>query len=96
MIISARYWLFGANTPKNRVKLTLAEGTRAANFEMKSSGPNITCVSALPNRWINVTAPVLAVFLLNPDFLIYLFANQPKVMSKALSIIHRIIHKRQS
>ena len=40
--------LFGANTPCNRVRLTLGLGTRAANLAMNSNGSRTMCV--VPSR----------------------------------------------
>jgi hypothetical protein len=43
-VTRARCLLFGANTPWNRVRLTLGLGTRAASLAMKSTGSKITWV----------------------------------------------------
>jgi len=47
-VTRARCLLFGANTPWNRVRLTLGLGTRAASLAMKSTGSKMTCV--VPSR----------------------------------------------
>jgi len=47
-VTQTRWRLFGANTPWNRVRLTLGFGTSAAKRAMKSSGSKTTCV--VPSR----------------------------------------------
>ncbi len=42
--------LFGANTPRKRVRLTRGLGTRAANRAMKSSRSKMTCVVPCPKH----------------------------------------------
>ena len=48
-VTRARCALLGANTPWNRVRLTLGLGTRATSRAMKSSGSKMTCV--VPSRY---------------------------------------------
>ena len=49
-VTRARCLLFGANTPWNRVRLTLGLGTGAASLAMKSTGSKMTCMDALMPR----------------------------------------------
>jgi hypothetical protein len=48
-VTNARCWLFGANTPWKRVRLTRGLGTRAASRAIKSNGSKMTCV--VPSRY---------------------------------------------
>ena len=48
-VTRARYLLFGANTPWNRVRLTRGFGTSAASRAIKSRGSKMTCV--VPSRY---------------------------------------------
>jgi hypothetical protein len=50
-VIKARCLLFGANTPWDRVRLTLGLGTMAASRAMKSSGSKMTWV--VPSLYVS-------------------------------------------